>query len=81
MVSQEMAYDLLYCKLNHIHPDLSHSHGVECFYQLLSLFTLKLIIDGSITNDFKSPKQISGIGFRSHFMCLIWSLVVYMNIL
>ena len=52
MVSQEMAYDLLYCKLNHIHPDLSHSHGVECFYQLLSLFTLKLIIDGGITNDF-----------------------------
>ena len=76
-----MAYNLSDGKPAHFHSILSYPLRMEYPNLLLSLFTLKLIIDGSITNDFKSPKQISGIGFRSHFMCLIWSLAIYMNIL
>ena len=76
-----MAYHLSDGESAHFYSLLSDPLRIEYSYLLLSLFTLKLITDGGITNDFKSPKQISGIGFRNHFMCLIRSLAIYMNIL
>ena len=40
----------------HFYTLLSDPLRIEYSYLLLSLFTLKLIIDGSITNDYKSSK-------------------------
>ena len=51
-----MAYDLSDGELAHFYSLLSDPLRIEYSYLLLSLFTLKLIIDGSITNDFKSSK-------------------------
>ena len=63
MVSQEMAYNLSNGELNYIHPDLSYSLMSEYFYQLLSLFTLKFIINGNISNNFN--------GYRGYYIALV----------
>ena len=51
-----MAYHLSDGESAHFYTLLSDPFWIEYPYLLLSLFTLKLIIDGSITNDFKSSK-------------------------
>ena len=56
MVSQEMAYNLSDGEPTHFYSLLSDPFWIEYPYLLLSLFTLKLITDGGITNDFKSSK-------------------------
>ena len=50
-LAKEKAYNLSDGELNHIHSLLSYPLRIEFHYLLLSLFTLKLIINGSITND------------------------------
>ena len=54
MVSQEMAYDLSDGEPAHFYSLLSDLLRIEYSYLLLSLFTLKLIIDGSIIS-IKNP--------------------------
>ena len=46
-----MAYNLSDGEPAHLYSLLSDPLRIEYSYLLLSLFTLKLIIDGSITND------------------------------
>ena len=47
-----MAYNLSDGEPAHFYSLLSDPFWIEYPYLLLSLFTLKLIIDGGITNDF-----------------------------
>ena len=49
-----MAYNLSDGEPAHFHSLLSDPLRIEYPYLLLSLFTLKLIIDGGITNDIDS---------------------------
>ena len=58
-----MAYDLSDGEPAHFHSLLSDPLRIEYPYLLLSLFTLELIIDGSITNDFD--------GYRGYNIALV----------
>ena len=57
-----MAYNLSDGKPAYFYSLLSYPLRAECPYLLLSLFTLKLIIDESITNGFD--------GFRGYYIAL-----------
>ena len=57
-----MAYNLSDGEPHHLHSLLSYSFRIEYLYLPLPLFTLKLIIDGSITNDID--------GYRGYYITL-----------
>ncbi len=57
-----MAYNLSDGKPAHFHSILSYPLRIEYPNLLLSLFTLKLIIDGNITNDLN--------GYRGYYIAL-----------
>ena len=61
MVSQKMAYYLSDSEPAHFYTLLSDPLRIEYSYLLLSLFTLKLIIDGSITNDFDGYRGYNNV--------------------
>ena len=58
-----MAYNLSDGEPAHFYSLLSGPLRIEYSYWLLSLFTLKLIIDGSITNDID--------GHRGYYIALV----------